>query len=122
MTEINQNYGQYGHNIENSKSVHFTKESEATAQELKSVAEEHIYAPDTGVLGRSQVKSPKGGNITKSVNEAVAMATEMPAVMFLSDEIFDEAYKVFLEDGMTEDEAYVAAMALTDRICEPAKI
>ena len=123
MTEINQNYGNYGHQIENSKSVHFSKGYEKPVSEHKEVADEHTYAPDTGVLGRSQVvKSTKGGNITKSVNEAVTMAKEMPSVMLITDEIFDAAYNEFLEDGMSEDEAYIAAMALTDRICDTSKI
>lgn len=111
MTEINPNYGKP---IERHEPVHAKKGTDINNKEIKDEATEKKIAPDTGVLGRSQVKSVKGGNITESINEAL---NTPKSVLMLKDGIFEDAYNEFIEKGMPEDKAYYAAMAFTEKLC-----
>lgn len=107
MTEIN-NFNNFGiKNIE-------TKKINAEEKPEKQVADvkEKAYVQDTGVLGRSQVTSPKGADVSKSVDEAIALALKNPVVMEASEDFFDKMYNDLLKKGLTPDEAYTkAAMA-----------
>ena len=64
---------------------------------------------DTGVLGRSQVL--KGSDISKSVDEAVALAQEYPEILLAGDGMFDALYDDFIKAGNTPEEAYAMASA-----------
>ena len=76
MAEINNNIHNYGYKIEriDSKKDNAVKQQPEVQQEIP----EQNYAIDTGVLGRSQIHGIKGGNIAKSVDEAVYMAENCP--------------------------------------------
>ncbi len=108
MAEINNNIPKFGRNIE--RIENFNKESiipETSTGEKNKPME---YIPDTGVLGRSQVKSTKGGNIQKSVDEAVLLASKNPALMCGCESVFDCIYKDLLAQGMKESDAYMKAL------------
>lgn len=109
MAEINNNITSFGRNIEKIE----TAPKESTTQ--KAPADEERtktleYIPDTGILGRSQVKKANGGNIAKSVDEAVALAKEAPALLCGCESIFDCVYKDFINQGMEPSEAYTKAL------------
>lgn len=93
---------------------------EAPQQQVKEDIPEKKYVPDTGVLGRSQVRSTKGGDITKSVDEAVKMAQEHPEILEAGEIVFDSIYEAFLADGLSPDEAYAQASLAVDEFCEVA--
>jgi len=111
MTEINPNYG---NPIERNNPVHAKKGTDINNKEIKGETAEQKYTPDTGVLGRSQVKSAKGGNITQSINETLQTPK---SVLMLKGGIFEEAYNEFINEGMPEDKAYFAALAFTNKLC-----
>ena len=93
---------------------------EAPQQQVKEEPSEKKYVPDTGILGRSQVRSTKGGDITKSVDEAVKMAQEHPEILEAGEIVFDSIYEAFLADGLSPDEAYAQASLAVDEFCEVA--
>ena len=93
---------------------------EAQQQQVKEEPSEKKYVPDTGILGRSQVRSTKGGDITKSVDEAVKMAQEHPEILEAGEIVFDSIYEAFLADGLSPDEAYAQASLAVDEFCEVA--
>ena len=66
--------------------------------------------PDTGVLGRSQVKNIKHGDVSRSVDEAVELMRRKPIVLDSSDKIFDILYNSFLKEGLDPSEAYIKAL------------
>ena len=107
MTEIN-NFNNFGiKNIE-TKKINIKEKLEKQVANV----EEKTYAPDTGVLGRSQVASPKGADVSKSVDEAIALSLKNPELMEASEEFFDKIYADLIKKGLTPEEAYAkAAMA-----------
>jgi len=112
MTEINPNYG---NPIDRNNPVHVKKGTDVNNKEIiKDETTKKEYTPDTGVLGRSQVKSAKGGNITQSINETLKQSEP---VILLKDGIFEEAYNEFIADGLSKDEAFIAALAFTEKLC-----
>ena len=76
---------------------------------------------DTGVLGRSQVRTANGADISKSVNSAVELAKNNPALLNCSDKMFDEMYNQFLKQGMTEKDAYINACLAEGEFVETAQ-
>lgn len=110
MTEIGKNIGNYGYNIEKiGKKTPADIKDNAKEQKTDEAAE-YKYAPNSGVLGRSQVNASNGANITKSVNEAVAIATKRPDILQGSECIFDSVYQNLIENGMDESDAYLQAL------------
>lgn len=111
MAEINNNISGYGINREKIeirgkepeviKDREFDKNKEAGAVN---------YVPDTGVLGRSQVKNIKHGDVSRSVDEAVELMRRKPIVLDSSDKIFDILYNSFLKEGLDPSEAYIKAL------------
>ncbi len=119
MAEINNNIPNFGINgkkVENNK---LNKELQPQTQ-VKEEGLEQKYVPDTGVLGRSQVKSAKGGDITKSVDDAIKMVKEHPALVEAGEVVFDSIYEQFLADGLSEADAYAQASLAVDEFCQIA--
>lgn len=97
------------------------KDKEVQQQpQVKEEGTEPKYVPDTGVLGRSQVKSAKGGDITKSVDDAIKMVKEHPALVEAGEVVFDSIYEQFLADGLSEADAYAQASLAVDEFCQIA--
>jgi hypothetical protein len=84
-------------------------------------AEEKNIVPDTGILGRSQVKGIKGGDLTKSIDETVALAIKHPEIISGGDEIFDLIYDRFIKEGYTPDKAYALASLGVEEFTEISK-
>lgn len=115
MTEIsNNNIGKYGYNIQKvEKEKEKAKECGCANCKAEEKSEQN-YMPDTGVLGRSQVKSKNGGNIPKSVDEAVALAAKKPEILLGSEDVFTSIYDKLIKEGMPESEAYIQALMAED--------
>ena len=119
MTEINNKLPHIGlNNIE--------YQTQKPAQEYKAPAgtdeeKQQDDIKDTGVLGRSQVRTANGADISKSVNSAVELAENNPALLNCSDKMFDEMYNQFLKQGMTEKDAYINACLAEGEFVETAQ-
>ena len=107
MTEIN-NIGNYGLGIDKIDKSGIKKSAEVSAHQ--DDIKEKEYIPDTGVLGRSQVKTTKGADVSKSVDEAVNMAKNHPNLLLCCEEMFDGIYKHYLDKGLSSSEAYEKAL------------
>ena len=121
MSEINNNINKirfpksnFDNNIKGLKPV---KPDSTTAEEKPQSA----IVPDTGVLGRSQIHGVKGGDIAKSVDEAVALAQEFPEILESGDSIFDSLYNDFIKAGNSPEEAYAMASTGLMEFMEIAK-
>lgn len=109
MAEINNNIPKFG--INNSKVENkVNKEVTVPQQPVEEECVEQQYVQDTGVLGRSQVTCAKCGDITKSVDEAVALAKNNPTLLTSSEGVFSTLYNDFIASGMEESEAYMRAL------------
>ncbi len=120
MAEINNNIPKFGYNIEkidNSKN----KTPDINHVEVQAGSEEIQYVPDTGILGRSQIKNPKGSDVTRSVDETIALCEKYPQIMECGDELFDTLYEQFLADGMDASEAYTKASLAMEEFVEIGK-
>lgn len=119
MAEINNNSNFVKYPI-GKKPIEITnKEKEVQQQPAQHEPQERSYVPDTGVLGRSQVKCSKcGADITQSVDEAVALAKGNPGLLLGSDRIFDSIYNGLLLEGMEESEAYMKALACEEEFMQ----
>ena len=128
MAEINNNIPKFGYNIEkidNSKN----KTPDINHVEVQAGSEEKQYVPDTGILGRSQIKNPKGSDVTRSVDETIALCEKYPQIMecgdelfdTFGDELFDTLYEQFLADGMDASEAYTKASLAMEEFVEIGK-
>ena len=108
MTEINNFNNSFGIKGVGTPKVNNEEKPEKQVADV----EEKTFVQDTGVLGRSQVASPKGADVTKSVDEAVALAIQNPELMEASEEFFDKFYDDLIKKGCSAEEAYTkAAMA-----------
>ena len=112
MTEINNNNRHnYGVNKNsNIERVDISRNEQLNAKNEPCEKEIPSYIPDPGVLGRSQVKGLKAADSTRSVDEAVFFAQKQPVLLMSSNDMFEALYEKFVVDGMTEDEAYMAAL------------
>lgn len=122
MSEINNNgFGNKINDIKfrNIKPDKIEKSHTDNISEQKS--EEKAIVPDTGVLGRSQVKGIKGGDITKSVEETVALAIKHPEIISGGDEIFNLVYDRYIKEGYTPDKAYALASLGVEEFTELSK-
>lgn len=117
MAEINNNIPKFGYNIEKIDNKN-NKIAESISPEIQQEAQEHQYVPDTGVLGRSQIKNTKGADVSKSVDEAVMLAEKYPQLLECGDELFDVLYEQFVADGMEESEAYSKASLAMEEFCD----
>ncbi len=109
MTEINGNISKFGLNL---GKVEPKKGKEILKQQNNEIEnEQHSYIKDTGVLGRSQVVKSKGGDINKSVDEAVFLAQNHPELLEGCDIVFESAYNTFKDQGMEDADAYINALA-----------
>lgn len=108
MTEINGNLPNFGLNI---GKVEPKKEKETLKQQNIDNEQQQTYIQDTGVLGRSQVVRTRGGDITRSVDEAVNLAKNHPELLDGGDVVFESVYNTFVEQGMDEADAYLNALS-----------
>lgn len=108
MAEINNNIPKFSKNIEK-VDVKKGKDIQIEPAVIEDKAET-TYVADTGVLGRSQVRNAKGADISRSVDEAVMIATKNPALLTGSETIFDTIYNDLIESGMNESDAYMKAL------------
>ncbi len=105
MTEIN-NIPGFGYNPENNRVKHIKEVSNIPEAETAA----RSVVQDPGVLGRSQVKSAKGTDITKSVDDAVALAKGNPALLEACDDLYESIYQDKIKEGMTETQAHEFAL------------
>lgn len=112
MTEINNNIPNFG--IKNIDKVEKTGKASPAEEVAVEKEEQQKYVPDTGVLGRSQVKALKGGNISQSVDLAVEMAKNKPVLMQSGESLFNSIYNDLVERGMEPSEAYMNALMAED--------
>jgi len=112
MTEINNNNRHnYGVNKNNNvERVDINKIDQSQVKCDCCEKEPVSYIPDPGILGRSQVKSPKNSDSTRSVDEAVLLAQKQPVLLTASEDMFETLYEKFVADGIPEHEAYMAAL------------
>lgn len=112
MAEINNNSNYVKYPI-GKKPIEITnKDKEVQQQPTQQEPQERSYVPDTGVLGRSQVKCSKcGADFTQSVDEAVALAKNNPGLLLGCDKIYESIFQGLLAEGLSEAEAHEKAMA-----------
>ena len=114
MAEINNNIQKFGYNIEKIDNCK-NKKTDINHVEIQTESEGQQYVPDTGILGRSQIKNPKGSDVTRSVDETIALCEKYPQILDCGDRLFDSLYEQFLKDGMDPSEAYSnASMAMAE--------
>ena len=105
MTEIN-NIPGFGYNPENNRIRH----AKETVNLPEAEAIVRSVVPDLGVLGRSQIKGVKSADITRSVDEAVALAKGNPAILEACDKLYENIYQSKIKEGMTAAEAHEFAL------------
>ncbi len=121
MTEINNNlHGFELNNVEKTK-IPKVKEERIQGTETPEQEESKNIVPDTGVLGRSQIRSKKGSDVTKSVDEAVDLAKNNPVLMNASDKIFNSIYDDYIKQGIDPSDAYIKALLAEEEFCELGK-
>ena len=119
MSEINNlNNIQYRQKVEfdKNKSDSNKKNQGAPVEENK----EREIVPDTGVLGRSQVKGVKGG-INVSIDEIAELMAAKPEIAEGADIIFDRVYNRCIKEGKSQYEAYISASYAQDEYTAIAK-
>lgn len=115
MTEIN-NFQNFGVNKIQTKKINNEEKIEKPPVEQT----ETNYVQDTGVLGRSQVNF-KGGDITKSVDEAIAAMNKNPEIMAQCDCLFEDTYEDLVKNKkMDPTDAYFAASEIAGQTAEIA--
>ncbi len=124
MAEINNNIS--GYNIKGRENLEIKNvlEPEIKENEIEIKHKNPVkagYVPDTGVLGRSQVRSPKYGDMPKSIDEAVVLAEKNPLLLLCSESMFDCLYEKFLNQGMKPSEAYTRALIAEEELLEIGK-
>ena len=121
MTEINNNIPKYLINKIDQRSIEPESTHEGDldikAQQSKEVKE----LKDTGVLGRSQIREAKGFDVTRSIDETIALMEKYPEIAECGDELFDTLYEQFLSDGMSNSEAYEKASLAMEEFVEISK-
>lgn len=119
MAEINNNIPNFGIN---NKKVENKLNKDVVAPQTQQSDENETphYIQDIGVLGRSQVKCAKFADVSKSVDEAVALAKNHPEILEAGEMVFDRIYDSFIADGLEPAEAYAQASLAVDEFCELA--
>ena len=115
MTDINDTTGKFGNyrnnEIYKENKINKIKETNKfnNSESLEGTKPQNKIQ-DTGVLGRSQVHSGKGADISKSVNEAVILAQHNPEVLRGCQKIFEMLLEQYQREGLSEEEAYEKAL------------
>ncbi len=106
MSEINNNYG--FKKIDKIEKIEKIEKPANQNNEEKPAVENNKpnYVQDTGVLGRSLVKDAGHTDITKSVDEAVALALNHPDILEGGESMFTAIYNDCMKKGMGPLEAY----------------
>ena len=116
MTDIN-NIKNYSHNVEKiEKNNKPSVKQEAVKPEETEVKQ--TYVQDTGVLGRSQIKTTKGADVTGSVKAAVELAQNRPEILDASETFFNNALNRFISEGMEFNDAYTSAILAEEEFIE----
>ena len=105
MTEINSNnIPKYTHieKIE-AKPVHHQPKEVVEPEEKETPK----YVQDTGVLGRSQVKSVK---TTDVVDETIALMKSDKDIIIAANDFFEKMYDDFKELGYSDEDSYTNAL------------
>lgn len=115
MAEINNNIPSFGY-----KKIEKIDKPEQIEKpvEQENKQEQQTYAPDPGVLGRSQVRPAKGANIAKTIDETVALADRNPALMGCCEGVFDTVYNDLIAQGKNPDDAYMQALYAEEALLE----
>ncbi len=113
MAEINNNVPNYLINIDReirtkNKEPKKTREKDLDIKDKNPMTAEYIQ--DAGVLGRSQIKSIKGADVSKSIDETVYLSDSYPELLSASGEIFDRLYNKYLALGIEPSDAYTRAL------------
>lgn len=110
MTEINNNINKFGYQVEKIPAGDKANVPEEKAGEVKEEISGKDEILDTGVLGRSQVVNRTNGtSASSSIDEAVRLANENIDMLSCADELFDNVYNQFIEQGFKPEDAYVMA-------------
>lgn len=117
MAEINNNIPNFSRNIEKVETKK-TKEPDKSVANENEIQKDTYYVQDTGVLGRSQIKSANGANISKSVDEAVSLASKNPVLLGSSESMFNSMYEDFISQGMEPSDAYMKALLAEEEFME----
>ena len=115
MTDINGNFGNFEPKTDYTKINKNSKDAEVPQKNLGDKNAPYEL-PSSDVLGRSQVASPIGSDVSKSVDEAVLLARQYkksPEVLSAADGFFENMYEKFLEAGMNKADAYAKAAVAT---------
>ncbi len=119
MSEINNlNNIRYGQKVEFDKSLADSKKQNQGNSVEESKGREIV--PDTGFLGRSQVKGVKGG-INVSIDEIEELMSKHPEIAEGADVVFNRVYDRCIKEGKTPYEAYVSASFAQDEFTSIAK-
>ena len=116
MAEINNNFPNFG--IKKIDKTEKPEPAENLTVQENTKEEQPTFAPVPDSYGKVHVKHAKGGNITKSVDEAVKLMKENPAICGCSEGIFDNAYNAAIARGKTTDEAYMEALMFEEAMLE----
>ncbi len=122
MSEINNNIPNFHRNIDCEK-LDKNPKSKQPINEIvdpDGIRNEYKIVPDTGVLGRSQVKPLRGGDIAKSVDETVDLTKKDPAILTGSETVFNILYEKFIKEGMEPGDAYLQAALAEEEFVEAA--
>ena len=113
MTDISNNFSNFDKGNNYNKEVIPKEEVPSKIEDKHGPVPAYETLPAADVLGRSQVpSSPKGSDVTGSVNEAVAVAekfADTPEVLTAADDVFEMLYAKFIKEGMSPEEAYAKA-------------
>lgn len=116
MAEINNNIPNFG--LKKIDKIYTAEPTESVIPQHTEPPTEPTYAPDPGVLGRSQVKRANGGNIAKTVDETVDIAKNNPALMCCCESVFDTVYNDLIAQGKNSDDAYMQALLAEEELLE----
>lgn len=122
MTEINNNnmhanmlkYNTYTDKVD-AKQIQSEKTDVVETSEEKNAPQ---TIADTGVLGRSQVKSTKSSDV---VSETIALMKADENMVSAANKFFDRVFEDFLAAGYEESEAYTNALLAQEEFFETAQ-
>ena len=118
MTEINNNMHNY--EFAGIDKIKKNKEQDKQIDIKQGENPNKEYAADTGVLGRSQLRTRKGSDVSLSVNSAVKAAQCRPEILTIGDKLFDSMYDKYLKEGLDPSTAYINACCAQEELMAAA--
>ncbi len=124
MTEINNGRNP---NLINNQYLNINKVEKEPANVVEVAAEveektsENEGLRDTGVFGRSQIATTLGADVSKSVDEAVALVKTNPDFARLQNDFFETMYEHYIEQGYSSFSAYTCASVAVSEFADLVK-